>query len=66
MKKATHHKDNLSRDERDFIHSLSQRDDIVIPRADKGGGVVVWGKVDYIDEPEKQLSDESFYKYTVP
>ena len=35
---------------------------IVIKNADKGSAVVVWGRVDYIKEVQKQLKDENLYK----
>ena len=55
-------KDNLSKDERNALHSLQTRDDIIITNADKGGAVVIWGIEDYLKEAYKQLGDSKFYK----
>ena len=41
---------------------LKERDDIVIKSADKGSAVVVMDKVDYLEEANRQLTDERFYK----
>ena len=35
---------------------------IVIKGADKGSGVVVWDREDYLKEAHKQLSDEEVYE----
>ena len=35
---------NLSRDEREALHSLMNEDEIVIKSADKGSAIVVWSK----------------------
>ena len=35
---------------------------IVIKGADKGSGVVVWDREDYIKEVEKQLGDSDVYE----
>lgn len=58
----THQHDNLSKEERSALYSLKERDDIVIKPADKGSAVVVMDKSDYIQEAERQLSDNRFYK----
>jgi hypothetical protein len=36
--------------------------DIVIKSADKGSAIVVMDKVDYLEEENRQLTDERFYK----
>ena len=56
------HIDNISKGERKAIPSLSQRDDIVIRRADKGSGVVVMDISAYIAEADKQLSNQRLYR----
>lgn len=54
--------DNLSRSERNTLHSLQQRSDIVIKPADKGSAVVVMDRDHYISEAERQLNDSTYYK----
>ena len=41
---------------------LSERDDIVITNADKGGVAVIIHTVNYIAEFERQLNDTNSYK----
>ena len=53
---------NLSCDEWKAIRSLADDRIIVIKKTDKGSAVVVWDKVDYIKEAQKQLKDENRYK----
>ena len=53
---------NLSSDEWKAIRSLADDRSIVIKKADKGLAVVVWDRVDYIKEGQKQLKDENVYK----
>ena len=53
---------NLSNDEWKAIRSLADDRSIVIKKADKGSAVVVWDRVDYIKEAQKQLKDENVYK----
>jgi hypothetical protein len=48
--------------EKGAIQELKERDDIVIKQADKGSVVVVMDKVDYLEEANRQLADERFYK----
>lgn len=43
------------------IQTLIKRKDLVIRPADKGGGVVLQTKINYLTEIERQLSDESTY-----
>ena len=54
---------NLTKEERLALNSL--RDDtfiIIIKEADKGSGVVVLDKDDYLKEAKKQLSDKETYE----
>ena len=44
------------------IRFLADDRSIVIKKADKSSAVVVWGRVDYIKEGQKQLKDEKVYK----
>ena len=53
---------NLSSDEWKAIRFLADDRSIVIKKADKGSAVVVWDRVDYIKEAQKQLKDENVYK----
>ena len=53
---------NLTAQEKAALTSLRQRNDIVIKPADKGGAVVVWARHLYIEETERQLSDNNFYQ----
>ena len=53
---------NLSSDEWKAIRSLADDRSIVIKKANKGSAVVVWDRVDYIKEAQKQLKDENVYK----
>ena len=60
MNLPTHN--NLTSAEKGGIQELQVRDDIVIKPADKGSAVVVMDKVDYLEEANRQLTDERFYK----
>ena len=53
---------NLSTQEQEAIRNLQSDDSIVIKPADKGSGVVVWDRNDYLLEAEKQLSDKEVYE----
>ena len=45
------------------MKELSEREDIAITKADKGGGVVIVDVKDYISEAERQLnSTENYWK----
>ena len=61
VKKATP-KSNHSKNETDTLQQLSQRDDIIIIKADEGGAVVIIDVDDYIDEANWQLNNIGFYK----
>ncbi|XP_050781640.1 uncharacterized protein LOC127035616 [Gopherus flavomarginatus] len=53
---------NLSRAERNAIHSLRNHPDIIIKEADKGGAVVIMNRSDYQKEAARQLSNTKFYR----
>ena len=53
---------NLSSDAWKAIRSLVDDRSIVTKKADKGSPVVVWDRVDYIKEAQKQLTDLNVYK----
>ena len=53
---------NLTREERDALKSLRDDTSIVIKEADKGSGVVVWDRLDYLEEANKQLQDKDVYE----
>ena len=53
---------NLTQEERTALQDLRQRNDIMIKPADKGGAVVVWKRDLYIQEANRQLSDDCFYQ----
>ena len=55
-------KNNLTRGERKALKCLSEREDILITRADKGGATVIWGVEEYLTEANNQLGNTSFYK----
>ena len=52
---------NISKEEMESLHSLSQDDSIVIKKADKSNMIVIMNKTDYIKAVERQLSDEKYY-----
>ena len=53
---------NTSKEEWQAIRALADDRIIVIKRADKGSCVVVWDRMNYLLEAEKQLSDTNVYK----
>ena len=53
---------NLTPAEKGALQELKERDDIVIKQTDKGSAVVVIDNVDYLEEANRQLTDERFYK----
>ena len=53
---------NLTPVEKSAIQELKERDDIVIKPVDKDSAVVVMDKVDYLEEANRQLTDERFYQ----
>ena len=48
------------------INSLRKNDDIVITKPDKGSGVVLSNKSDYVDKMNKILDDQSKFKRLGP
>ena len=53
---------NFSKEERDALHKLSRVDSIIIKPADKGSGIVVLDRVNYLVECQKYLSKEEVYE----
>ena len=49
---------NLSKEDREALHSLKNDNNVVIKGADKGSGVIMWGREDNSKEARKHLSDE--------
>ena len=61
MTKPTYEKSNLTLEERISLKNLSERTDIIIHSADKGGKIVIMDRSIYIQECEKQLENKEFY-----
>ena len=55
-------KSNLTKNETDALQQLSQRDDILITKVDKGGAVLIMDVDDYIRDANRQLNNTDFYK----
>ena len=53
---------NLSQAEWQIVRSLANDRNTVIKKADKGSCVVIWDRLYYTMEAEKQLSDKTIYK----
>ena len=53
---------NLTKAEKEALQSLKNDNSIVIKEADKGSGVVVWDREDYIREASGQLGDSGVYE----
>ena len=53
---------NFTRDERNAFKQPKNDRSIVIKEADKGPGVVVWDREDYLTEAESQLTDPEVYE----
>ena len=51
---------NLSNSEQKALYDLKNDKSIVIKSA--GSAIVVWGREEYINEAEKQLSDKEVYE----
>ena len=60
--KKDHKYENLTKDEYDAFLELTQLDNIVIQKADKGNVVVLINKTDYITKMEDILNDESKFR----
>ena len=56
------HRDNLSPAERKALNTLRNSTELIIKPADKGSGVVVMDKADYVQKAESQLYDQSAYQ----
>ena len=52
---------DLTKEEHEAIKSLRSGASIVIKEINRGSGVVVWGREDYLIEAEKQPSDKKVY-----
>lgn len=55
-------KSNISKREANALEALTNRNDIVIKRADKGGATVVCSAAWYENEANRQLNDTIYYK----
>ena len=44
------------------MRNLDNDRNVIIKPADKGSSIVVWDRLDYLAEAEKQLSDSKTYK----
>ena len=53
---------NLTKDEYLAMRNLENDRNVVIKPADKGSSIVVWDRLNYLAEAEKQLSDSKTYK----
>ena len=53
---------NLTKEERLALNSLRDDTSIIIEDADKGSGVVVWHRKDYLKEAEKQFGGKETYE----
>ena len=53
---------NLTKEERQAIYSLRDDTLIIIKEADKGSGIVVWDREDYLAEARTQLKDKDVYQ----
>ena len=53
---------NLTKNERTSMKELSEREDIITTKADKGGAVVIVDVKDYIKEAERQLNNTENYR----
>ena len=54
--KAKKSKSNPDKGERDALKELSERTNVLITNADKGGAVVIYETKDYINEANRQLT----------
>ena len=57
-----YHTPILTKEERLTLNSLRDNTSIIIKQADKGSGVVVWDRKNYLKEAEKQLGDKETYE----
>ena len=56
---------NLTKDETKALQELSERDDIMITKADKAGALVIVDVKDYIREAESQLKKIIMVDYNI-
>ena len=54
--KAKKSKSNPDKGERDALKELSERTNVLITNADKGGAVVIYETTDYMNEANRQLT----------
>ena len=52
----------MTKGERNALYSLRDDTSIIIKEADKGSGVVVWDREDYLAETKKQLDGKQVYQ----
>ena len=52
---------NLTNEKWQAIRSLPDDRSIVIKKADKGSSIVIWDRVDYLKEANKELSENNVY-----
>ena len=57
---------NLTKEERQAIYSLRDDTLIIIKLADKGSGIVVWDRQDYLVEARTQHKDKDVRVLTSP
>ena len=62
LHKPNRNPSNMTIQEREALKSLRSNEQIVIQEADKGGKIVVMNRQDYIEEVQKQLSNDMFYE----
>ena len=55
---------NITREEKDAFYSLLNNEDIVIRPADKGSGIVILDKDDYINKLQKEMTGSAAYVET--
>ena len=60
--KRTLRPNNLTKGEIYALRNLSEREDIIITRADKEGATVIWGIDEYLTEANNQLNNTTFYR----
>ena len=52
---------HLIKEERDALHNLSHYDSIIIKSAEKGSGIVILDRSDYLRECQRQLSEQQVF-----
>ena len=53
---------NLTKEEKKALYALRDDTSIIIKEADKGSGIVVWDREDYLEEAKQQLDEKDVYK----